>query len=184
MPNFSTLLNAGNDITTLFADAGIIAGICLFVGLLFCAIECFVPGFGFFGISGGALIVFGIVYRMVMGGTWWHFFYMCSIALIFLALIILIAIRSARFGFLSKTAIIENSTALPKDYADNEKNYGYLLNKTGITVTICKPVGKIEIEGKLYQAISNGDYLEKDSKIIVVEVDGETIVVKKLEEEK
>ena len=184
MFNFSTLLSASSDFATLFQDAGLVAGICIFVGLLFCAIECFIPGFGFFGISGGVLIVFGIAYRMVMGGTWWHFFYMCCIVLIVLALVILIAVRSARFGFLSKTAIIENSTALPKDYADNKNNYGFLLNKTGVTKTICKPVGKIEIEGKSYEAISNGDYLEKDSKIIVIEVDGDTIVIKKLEEEK
>ena len=184
MFNFSTLLSAGTDLTTLFADSGLVAGICLFVGLIFCAIECFIPGFGFFGISGGVLIVFGIVYRMVMGGTWWHFFYMCGIALIVLALVVFIAIRSARFGFLSKTPIVDNSTALPKDFADNDKNYGYLLNKTGVTVTVCKPVGKIKIDDQLYQAISNGDYLEKDSKIIVVDVDGDTIVIKKLEEEK
>lgn len=184
MFNFATLLNAGSDFTTLFADSGIVAGICIFIGLVFFAIECFVPGFGFFGISGGVLVVFGIVYRMVMGGTWWHFFYMCVIVIIVVALLILIAIRSARFGFLSKTALVDTTTALPTDYADNDKNYGYLLNKTGTTITVCKPVGKIDIEGKTYQAISNGDYLEKDSKIVVTEVDGSTIVIKKLEEEK
>lgn len=184
MLNFATLLNAGSDFTTLFADSGLVAGICIFVGLIFCAIECFVPGFGFFGISGGVLIVFGIVYRMVMGGTWWHFLYMCVIVLIVLALVILIAIRSARFGLLSKTAFIETSTALPTDYAENDKNYGYLLNKTGVTKTVCKPVGKIEIDGKTYEAISNGDYLEKDLLVTVVDVDGDTIVIKKVEEEK
>lgn len=182
MFNFANLLTAGSDFVTLFADAGLVTAICLLVGLIFCGIECFVPGFGFFGISGGVLIIFGIVYRMVMGGSWWHLFYLCLIVILSVTVLILCAIRSARFGIISKTPIIENSTALPTDYAKNEKNYGYLLNKKGITTTICKPVGKIEIDGQQYQAISNGDYLEKDSKVRVVEVDGDTIVIKKVEE--
>ena len=92
---------------------------------------------------------------------------------------VLITIRSARYGLISKTPIVENSTAIPKDYGSNEKNFGFLVNKVGTTKTICKPIGKMEIDNIEYQVISNGDYIEAGEKVRVVEVDGDTIVVKK-----
>ena len=167
------------ELSTLFAGIGLVSAICLAVGLIFCVIECFVPGFGFFGITGGCLIVFGIVFRMIMGGTWWHFLYMCAMVMLALGILFLIFVRSARFGVLSKTPLIENSTALPKDYA-SQNTYGFLLGQNGITITDCKPAGKVRIDDVEYQVITNGEYLEIGTLIEVVEIDGNSIVVKKI----
>lgn len=168
------------DILTLFTDISIVSAVFLLVGLVFVSIECFIPGFGFFGISGSIFIVFAIVFRMVIGGTWWHLFYMCTITILVLTVVILIAVRSARFGAISKTPLIQNETALPTNFASNEANYEFLLDKQGVALTVCKPAGKIEIEGKEYQAITSGDYIEKSAAVKVVDVDGTTIVIKKV----
>lgn len=177
------LNNAGVDFSTLFADAGLVSAICLAIGLILCAVECFVPGFGFFGITGGVLVIFSIVYRMAIGGTWWHLLYMCLIVIVVLSVLVIIAIRSAKSGLLSKTPLIEKTTALPTDYANNETNYGFLLEKEGVTLTICKPAGKVKIDDVEYQAISNGEYIEEGTNVKVIEVDGSTIIVKRIREE-
>lgn len=172
-------------LTTLFQGTyGMVTGICLAVGLVLLAIEIFIPGFGVCGITGVTLLVFSVLFRVITSQDYIHFFYLLLIIAVTVGLTMLIAIRSARFGLLSKTPIIESSTAIPSDYASNLKNYGFLLNKVGITKTICKPSGKMELDNVEYQVISNGDYIEAETKVRVIEVDGNTIIVKKEEKEK
>ncbi len=172
-------------LTTLFQGTyGMVTGICLAVGLVLLAIEIFIPGFGVCGITGVTLLVFSVIFRVVTSQNYVHFFYLLLIIAVGVGLSLLIAIRSARFGLLSKTPIIENSSAIPTDYASNNKNFGFLLNKVGCTKTICKPSGKMELDNIEYQVISNGDYIDAGTQVRVIEVDGNTIIVKKEGKEK
>lgn len=166
------------EIASLFTDYNLIAIICLIIGLLFCGIECFVPGFGFFGIAGSVFIAFSIIFVIVMGGTLSQLLFIFCVIIIVISSLILIAVRSARFGKISKSPLVQMQTALPTNYPDNENNYLYLLNKVGVTETICKPIGKANIDGKIYQVITNGELIAKQSEIIVSEVDGSTIIVR------
>lgn len=50
-------------IGTLFDGLGVIPMIIFAVGIIFCIIEIFVPGFGVFGILGIVFIVVGIAVR-------------------------------------------------------------------------------------------------------------------------
>lgn len=175
------LLAAGSwtsDFIGLFQDVNIICMVCLAIGLILCTIECFIPGFGVFGITGIVFCTFSIVFMLVMGGTWRQFLYMLGIIAIVITIVLLVAVRSARFGALSKSALIQNATALPEDYSSNEKNYSYLMGKIGTADTVCKPSGKALIEGQLYSVITDGEYIEKGKEIYVSEVDGATIYVK------
>ncbi len=168
---------------TLFQGTyGLITAICLVVGLVLMAIEIFIPGFGICGITGIALIVFSIVFRTVTSHDFLHLLYLVIITLLVSGINLLIVTKSAKSGLLSKTPLVEKNTAIPKDYGSNEKNYGYLLNKVGETKTVCKPVGKMILDNIEYQVITNGDYLSAGTKVKVVEVDGNTIVVKKVED--
>ena len=170
---------------TLFAGTeGVIAAVCLVIGLAFLTVEIFIPGFGVFGITGTILLLFSLIYRVATSGDILHFLYIIAIIVLVVVISLLIAIRSARFGVLSKTPIIETSTALPEDYASDKKNYGFLINQKGVTKTILKPVGKVDIDNIEYQVITNGDYIDAGVKVKVVEVDGSTIIVRKDEGKK
>lgn len=169
----------GEDFVALFTNNyNLISMICLFIGLVLCAIECFVPGFGVFGISGIVFCTFSVVFMLVMGGTWRQFLFVLGIIILVVTIIVLIAVRSARFGALSKSSLVQKKTALPEDYSSNDKNYAYLVGKIGTTETVCRPVGKIIVEGQTYSAITEGEYIEKGKEIYVSEVDGTTIFVK------
>lgn len=54
-----------------------------------------------------------------------------------------------------------------------------LVGKEGIVISILRPAGKALIEGKKYDVVSTGDYIEKDCSVYVTAVDGNRIVVKK-----
>ena len=167
------------DIVGLFTNSYyIICLVCLAIGLTLCAIEFFVPGFGFFGITGIVFTTFSVVFLLAMEGTWRQFLFMVGIAILVITIVLLVAIRSARFGALSKSPLVQTETALPEDYSSNEKNYLYLLGKVGKTETICKPVGKATIDDVTYSVITNGEYIEKGTEIVVTEVDGTSIFIK------
>lgn len=176
------MLNDGSwatDIANLFTNSYyIICLVCLAIGLILCAVECFIPGFGVVGITGLVFCTFSIVFLLIMDGTWRQFLFMFGIGLLVLTLVILIAVRSARFGALSKSPLVQKQTALPEDYSADEKNYQYLVGKIGLTETVCKPIGKANIDGITYSVITNGEYVDKNKNIYVAEVDGSTIVVK------
>lgn len=57
------------------------------------------------------------------------------------------------------------------------EEYLQLVGKEGTTKTIFRPIGTVEIDGKTYSAITDGQWLEKDVTVSVVSVDGTKIVV-------
>ena len=177
-----SMLNAGNwadDIVGLFTNHyNIICIVCLIIGLVLLAIECFIPGFGVFGILGIIVSTLSLAFLIILGGTWRQFLFVIGMVIVIATIVVLIAIRSARFGALSKSPLVQTETALPEDFSSNEKNYSYLIGKIGVTETVCKPIGKVNIEGQTYSVITNGEYINKNVEIYVSEVDGTSIIVK------
>ena len=177
-----SMLNSSSwasDIANLFTNSYyVICLICLAIGIILCAIECFVPGFGVLGITGIIFCTFSVVFLLIMDGTWRQFLFMLGIGVLVLTLIIVIAIKSAKFGLLSKSPLVQQHTALPEDYDSNEKIYQYLVGKIGVTETNCKPIGKAIIDGISYTVITNGSYINKNRSVYVAEVEGSSIFVK------
>ncbi|TMW73817.1 NfeD family protein [Alteribacter natronophilus] len=62
-------------------------------------------------------------------------------------------------------------------YNSMNESYKDLVGKTGVTKTPFRPTGTIEVEGKLYSATSDNQWIKADEKIKVISVDGTRIVV-------
>lgn len=71
---------------------------------------------------------------------------------------------------------------LTKDAGYNSLNMEYedLLHQQGVTLNNLRPVGTIRVNNKDYSAISNGQWIVRDTAIEVVNVDGTKILVKKI----
>lgn len=67
-------------------------------------------------------------------------------------------------------------------YSSINEEYEELVGKTGVTMTDLRPVGTIRIGDEEYSAISNAQWIEKNSKIGVEQVDGTRILVKKIDD--
>ncbi|MGM8364596.1 NfeD family protein [Virgibacillus sp. W0181] len=66
-----------------------------------------------------------------------------------------------------------------RGYNSMNKEYEKLVGEKGKAITDLRPVGTITINGQDYSGISNAQWIEKDSSIEVVSVNGTRILVKK-----
>ncbi len=169
-----------DEVVSLFTEMNVVPAILLTLGLILCIIEMFVPGFGAFGISGIVCLVGGIVAKMLYGGTVTQMFALIVIFAIILLIMFGIAVWSAKRGLISRSPVVLKETALPENYAEADKSLQNLKGKEGLTVTICRPFGTIQIDDKFYDASSVDEYLEKGTLVKVVEVEGDQIYIQKV----
>lgn len=149
----------------------------LAAALIFFIVELIVPGFGVWGISGIVCGIAAVVCEAIFTKSLFDVFFM--IFLVLVVFTIMFALFSFLFsrGFLKKTPLVDNETALPKDYGKDEK-LQELIGKKGRITSICKPVGKAEIDGVTYTVCSKDSTIFVGDKIIVTEIKNNTIIVK------
>ncbi|MEG1519733.1 MAG: NfeD family protein [Clostridia bacterium] len=149
------------------------------IGAILMIVELFMPGFGIFGISGAISFIVGIVLRILSGGGFLEIIIVLAVAIILLILGMSLAVKSAKNGRLSKSALILNQDSMPKGQTAGTNDYTFLIGKEGETMTFLRPVGKANFDGQTYEVISaNSDIIEKEEKIKVVSVEGQKIIVK------
>ncbi len=158
----------------------IILPLCLGVVLLIA--ECFFLDFGILGISGLVLIAGGIIANAILVGSIAQTIFLVVLFVVIILILFLLFVRSAKYGILSKTPFIEKETAVPVDFADKDKNIlAKLIGQRGVAITDFTPSGKFIIDDKTYDGITRGEALEKNDIIKVIDVDGNRIIIEKVE---
>ena len=164
----------------LFNGYGLIAMIIMLFGLLLCMVEIIVPGFGVFGILGTIFTLGGMVVRIVLGASWVQFACMVLLEIAVMIVTILLVVLFAKIGVLGKTQVVQNKTAVPVNYEMPTREQKKLIGKVGFAETVFKTSGKFKLNDVVYDAVSNGEYIEKGSKVKVIEIKNNTIIVKKM----
>lgn len=165
------------------------------VGIVLVLVEIFaIPGFGVTGVSGVILIVAGLTLSMVGNigpGTFdidlsllTRSFFIVIISF-FLALVISFFLTkqlftTTNFGHLALSSTQQASEGFTSASVD----YSNMLHKTGVSKTILRPAGKIDINGNLFDATAITGFIEKDEKVIVVNYQTSQLIVKKISETK
>ena len=160
-------------------ESGFLAPAIFFLGIVLLAIEIFViPGFGITGILGILGIVAGIFMSFGINNI------AQAVLVVFVSLIadIILIIILARF--ILKSKCFKNIVALETDTAGYHSSVSYdnLLGCEGITDTFFRPSGNIIINDKKYDAITEGEFINKGAKIKVILVEGNKIVIKEVKE--
>lgn len=162
--------------------------IAFFIGVVLVALEIFViPGFGVAGISGIVLMITSLVLIMINNDAFnFEFVSMKDV---------LYALAAAMGGISGGTVLLFvmganlSNTRLYKKVAltdTQDSRQGYVSNpqteslkgKTGYAHTVLRPSGKIIIDGKLYDAYTRGDFIEKGQLIEVINDEGPALKVK------
>ena len=164
----------------LFSNYGMVSMLIMSFGLAMCMIEVIIPGFGVFGILGTFFTFGGIISRIILGVNALQILIMFILVIVVIVLSVILVSLFARMGLLGKISIVQNKTVVPVDYEKPSKEQLKLVNKTGFAHTVFKPSGKLIYEGKIYDAMSNGEFIEQGEKIKVVEIKNNTIIVKKV----
>ena len=168
------------EFTKIFTEMYWVVIVLLVLGIVFCIIEGIVPGFGIFGILGIVCEVAGIIVHAVLSGSPWQVFFLVLIMTFATVLLFLIFVFSAKHGVLGSTPLVENKPAVPYDYGV-DKHFVKLIGKRGVVVDECRPVGKIKIEGRIMDALSTGNIIEKNSVVRVVKIKDNILYVEKFE---
>lgn len=163
----------------IFTQMSWVSALLLIIGAVFLFVELFVPGFGFFGVSGFGAILAGIVVRIVEGLNFTQSLMLILMVLAFLGLMIFLMVQSVKHGFLGRTGLFERRSTLATNYNVADKQTRKLVGKSGKTITNLNLAGKAKIRGKIYDVVSQNSYIEKGSNIKVVKVEGNSIVVRK-----
>lgn len=144
------------------------------IGLLLLVIEGIVPGFGLPGISGMILILLGTVLAM---GSISIALLSISIAIIITAIVAIVLVKKGFKSKLLNRIILENKTETERGFVSSESMDDFL-GKEGIALSGLRPTGYIEIDGQRLDAMSEGEFIPKDTKVIVVKVEGSKIFVR------
>lgn len=151
-----------------------IALILLICGAMCLAAEFFIPGFGFFGITGIVLVVVSAVMTIAFvpfGG----FIVLAEAAI--LALMAYLAIEYfSRHGRESRIILSET---LNED-VDKTEELNCYIGKEGFARTPLKPFGSINIDDSYVEACSDGEFISANEKVLVVRVYENKLYVRKI----
>ena len=168
--------------------------ILLFIGGLgLLILEIFViPGFGVAGISGIVLMVTALVLAMVFNiGFDFHFAPKGAVITNFFnvlsALIVgfFISLWLSKKVFLMKTkyGVLALDTELKETegFTSVDTHLSGLVGKTGTALTFMRPAGKVEVDGEIYDAVTDAGVVEQGTTVRVVRFENAQLVVEKAE---
>lgn len=162
--------------------------IAFFIGLALIAVEIFVlPGFGISGIAGITLTV-GSLFLIMLNNDAFDFEFVAMNDLLY-------ALAAALGGTLGgMILLLVGGTRLPEtkffkhvaltDTQNRSEGYvsfqlsGTLLGRQGTAETVLRPSGKVSIDGKMYDAYTRGDYIQKGQTVEVISEEGPSLKVK------
>lgn len=153
--------------------------ICALVGIGLLIVEVFMPGFGLPGLAGIALLAASAVFTWQQHGPLAGL----GIAVVNLALVGLaffISMRSAAKGRLSRSPLIlKGGQTREEGFIATEPQPG-LVGSVGFTHTVLRPAGIAEFDGERLTVVSAGDFIPKDARVIVKEVEGSRVLVEQV----
>lgn len=151
-------------------------------GIILLVLEVFViPGFGITGISGTVLIVLSLylslVGRMPLAGDMIRAGYTVAVAFALTVMGTFVVIRLfPHLPFYGRLML--NATERAADgYRSSDDSVSFI-GAEGVALTTLRPAGTAMIAGTRMDVVSEGGYIEKGARIVVIEGHGSRIVVR------
>lgn len=164
----------------LYFGGGIVAGttglwpVFLFIfGVVLMLVEAAVPGFGIFGIGGIISFILAIIFAaptpvqglMILG-----------ISILLTAVVTPILYKLLGGPKIFRRLVLSESATTDKGYIATGE-YDHLLGKTGEAATPLRPSGTAVIDGVRVDVAADGVFLSQGTKVKVIRVEGNRIVV-------
>lgn len=140
-------------------------------GCVLIVFEIFIPGFGVPGIAGIIMTFIGLALSMkniYIGLT------SVSISIIVGTIFFLIIIKKGYKSKILQKIVLKDNISSSSNPTEKE-----VLNKVGYSQTPLRPSGTISIENKNYDAITEGEFIEKGIRVEVIKVEGFKIIVRR-----
>lgn len=157
--------------------AGVEHMVMFVVGLLLMFLELFTPTFGILGVLGIISLIAGVVLAAQDKGDAAR-----SLGIAFLLAIVVVAIAARYFkhrGIWNKF-ILKEALHTEEGYVSHHSRTE-LVGKRGKAVTPLRPSGTALIDDRRVDVVTEGEYIPKDTEVVVVQVDGGRVVVRQTE---
>ncbi|GJQ59890.1 MAG: hypothetical protein D8M57_13390 [Candidatus Scalindua sp. AMX11] len=138
------------------------------IGLVAITIELFIPG-AIVGLCGAACVIASITLAYI------HISNLVGHTLLGLGICFIPIFFVSWYKILSKTFSIKASE---EGFTSAEDRTEELLSSEGVAVTTLRPSGTANISGNRVDVISEGEMIAKNTRVKVIEVKGNRIVVK------
>jgi membrane-bound serine protease (ClpP class) len=163
----------------------------LTLGIILLGFEIFViPGFGIAGIAGILLIIVSAVLAL-QGFTipdpklpWQGELLVKNIIQVIGALLaaIMAGLLAIRY-VLPKVSVVTDgpylAATLKDSHADSLQSKGATVGDRGTAMTFLRPSGKMSIDGEIFDVVTEGEFIEKDTPLKILDIKGNRIIVAK-----
>ncbi len=167
----------------------------LFLGGLFCLLlEVLVlPGFGIFGLGGGAMILVSLVLAsqtFILPQTESQLAELRhSLTIVAAAMVVVVASSIALRRYLPKAPVFNRIVLEPTseedlidlDYRESLVDYSHLVGQVGMATTNLMPAGKADFDGTLVDVITDGLPIDRGESVVVAKTRGNRVLVRRME---
>ena len=177
----------------LQGTAGWLEVLLFIAGIFFIAMEVFVlPGFGIFGLGGGFMVLVSLVLAsqtFVIPQNDYQLEQLPKSLLLVAAAVGGVGASIFVFQkYLAESPVFKRLALAPvsaevaaeRERRESIVHYDHLVGKQGKTTTPLSPSGKADIDGDLYDVVSDGFAVDKAALIEVIEVRGNQVIVRQM----
>ncbi|HOM44037.1 MAG TPA: NfeD family protein [Bacillota bacterium] len=160
----------------MFGDWGLLTAFLYVTGMVLLMIEALMPGFGVAGISGIVLVLASIV--MISSSFFQAILLLAGTTA--MAVILVVALYRMGYGKRFVKSMILNTEQKNEEGYVSTKGYEKYLGMRGIAATPLRSAGTVIIDGNRIDAVSEAEFIDKDTEVEVIKVEGGRIVVKRI----
>lgn len=151
-----------------------------------------IPGFGIVGILGGLCLLAGgflSLQSFTLPTTNWeveafkHNLEVFLIGLIGTTAAFAVAVRFLPKSPLLGRIVLEDSQKVEDGYTVGSARRVALIGRRGVAVTALRPAGKVEVGDELVDAVSEGEFIEQGTPVVIEQTDANRVVVRPAGEE-
>ena len=159
------------------------------LGVVLLGFELFViPGFGIAGISGLLCITIGMILTLQdfvipdPSFPWQWELLTKNIIQVLGALVfaVITALLFLRYVFPRLSVVVRGpylSATLGNSHADSVEAMGAHVGDSGMAMTFLRPSGKVKISGEIFDVVTDGEFMEKDTPVTITAIKGNRIIV-------
>jgi membrane-bound ClpP family serine protease len=101
------------------------------------------------------------------------------VTLAVLGVLVAIAMRSATKGRLAKSPLILKEELDKASGFSSARDMEYFIGREGVALTPLRPAGLADFDGVKLDVVSESGFIEKDTRIMVIDLEGRRISVRK-----
>jgi membrane-bound serine protease (ClpP class) len=157
------------------------------IGIVLIILEIFViPGFGLTGVIGFLMVVGSLFLillpplKMTDGDLINKVLFQITLSFIFSGIVLYFLFKYLPKNQTFNKLILDEQTSVQAGFTSAD-DYSYLLNKIGIAHTVLRPAGIVIIDDKKYDVVTTSDYIDKGTKVKVIKIEGNKIIVENIQ---